>query len=541
MNNQHFRDLLQKSATTEKGDGASRASALGAKRSAFVPMTPRPGHGNSASNADFARQVREQHAGLQPTKKFKSSAPKGSKLGDGYTDRAKERAEAQRREEEEKAKRIRALEQQVKLGTLPAADFEHIREKILADADSGRPQVKGLDRKLLERTRRGEDILDTTGAEKEEDDGDAAPIDVEDALDKLGAQEVQTVARTAAEKVGTKATAAPVAGVKRTRDEIMAELKAKRQRAAQEKAAAAPVFDHRWRKVGEQAKPRLEIDHKGREVLITVDEDGIVKRMVRKPGAGKEGIAAPSSDSSKPVLGADYVLGKQGPAQHKRDAAGDNDDGDDDDDDDDDGDIFAGVGTEYNPLGEEEEDGSSSGDEVESAKKTTAKQETRSEDEDPNADKSRPGDSTAIHPQRRNYFTDEGTEPEQTSKPNYKDVENIIKKAAQIGATISEEVDEQEKMRAEKRAQMLARDRDMDDLDLGFGSSRFEDDEDDGPAGKGRNSDWKRSGKTGDDGWEEGGHGDGKKKRKPKKRKGDVNNIDDVMRVLDGRRSGAKS
>nr|POE76643.1 hypothetical protein CFP56_79329 [Quercus suber] len=71
---------------------------------------------------------------------------------------------------------------------------------------------------------------------------------------------------------------------------------------------------------------------------------------------------------------------------------------------------------------------------------------------------------------------------------------------------------------------------------MGFGSSRFED-EQDGDGGSGAKiklSEWNGAD---DDGWEEGdGKGGGKKKRKPKKRKGDVNNAADIMRVIEGRK-----
>jgi hypothetical protein len=76
-------------------------------------------------------------------------------------------------------------------------------------------------------------------------------------------------------------------------------------------------------------------------------------------------------------------------------------------------------------------------------------------------------------------------------------------------------------------------DRDAQDMDMGFGSSRFADEED-FEEKKVKLSEW--GGKDDDD---EGGKGDakGKRKRGPKKRKGDVNSAADVMRVLERRKA----
>lgn len=71
----------------------------------------------------------------------------------------------------------------------------------------------------------------------------------------------------------------------------------------------------------------------------------------------------------------------------------------------------------------------------------------------------------------------------------------------------------------------------MDDMDMGFGSSRFEDEVDVGGEGVKM---WLFEWKGGDDGWEEDGKGDGKRKCKLKKWKGDVNNVVDIMCVIDG-------
>lgn len=66
-----------------------------------------------SSGVDFARQLAERDQGERPTKKFRSSAaPKGTKLASGYRDRTQERVSV---EEDEKASRVKALEEMLKL------------------------------------------------------------------------------------------------------------------------------------------------------------------------------------------------------------------------------------------------------------------------------------------------------------------------------------------------------------------------------------------------------------------------------------------
>ena len=81
-------------------------------------------------------------------------------------------------------------------------------------------------------------------------------------------------------KKGEMAPPSLIPGKKRNRDQILAEMKAAREAA---KAAAGPSLGAKFKKVGEtRATSRIEMDSKGREVLITVDENGKEKRKVRK-------------------------------------------------------------------------------------------------------------------------------------------------------------------------------------------------------------------------------------------------------------------
>ncbi|KAF2213646.1 hypothetical protein CERZMDRAFT_67096 [Cercospora zeae-maydis SCOH1-5] len=500
MNNDAFRKLVSStSARHDDGTKPSKPAALGAKKTAFVPMTPRPG--KAATNEDFARQVREQHAQMRPPKKYKSSAPKGSKFGAGYVDRAKARQEASD-EHDDRAERIKALEEQAKLGTISWETFEALRDQITGGDVSSTHLVKGLDRQLLERVRRGEDVL---GLGREAG-GDAAPPDVDEELEKLGEKEIAAVKKEQAEKRGVKAIE-PIAGKKRTRDELLAELKAQRRAAAEAKAASAPKLDGRWKKIGEQSKPKVEVDHKGRQVVSVVQEDGTVKRMVKK--VASSGTTADMPDISKPVLGADVAVPEQEAARA--------DEGSDED-------IFAEAGTEYNPLGEDDYD----------------------ENSDSEGETTQPAVATSARI-TRNYFGDSSKQTEEeAAKDRFKGIENVLKKAANIaadkGGSDDEDDDpatrEEREARKAKRARMLAQqDRDLEDMDLGFGGSRGEDEEDALDA-KVKLVEWKGGKAAGDDGWEEddGKRGD-KKKRKPKKRKGDVNNAADIFRVIEGRKA----
>lgn len=529
MNNSQFRNLIFDKEKQDDVRATAKASAtpssLGTKKTGFIPMTPRAVKGGI--DVDFARQVRERKAALQPSKKYKSAAPKGVKYGAGYTDRAKARAEAEG-DEDDKASRIKALEEQMKLGQISEELFESLRDQITGGDISSTHLVKGLDRQLLERVRRGEDVLGM-GSETKED----APPDVDEELDKLGEKEVEAVKKEQAEKKGNMAPPS-LAGKKRTRDELMAELKAQRKAASE--AKAAPVLSGKWRRVGEDQKGRIEIDSKGREVLITVDEDGVVKKRVRKakPQAGeseKGTISMPDAD--KEVLGGDVAV-PEALVQSQ---------GIESDDDD----IFEGVGTAYNPLGndDEEDDDECSDDdedgEVKEQRRTKAlspvptHSSTKEEVPEDNEES-----SAAAAP--RNYFRDTATAEEESTVDRQAGIQDLLKKAAKMDPLKSageegEETSEIEKARHRRRAEMLVQqDRDMDDMDMGFGGGRYED-EGEGDGKEMRLSEWKGSAGGDDEGWEEGGKGEGKKKRKPKKRKGDVNNAADIMRVIEGRKS----
>ena len=87
MNNAQFRKLLETPRPAPSANAAPSATpALGSRQRSSIPMTPRS---LTSGNNEFARQLAAHRASAQPAKKFRSSAaPKGTKFGAGYTDRA---------------------------------------------------------------------------------------------------------------------------------------------------------------------------------------------------------------------------------------------------------------------------------------------------------------------------------------------------------------------------------------------------------------------------------------------------------------------
>jgi hypothetical protein len=404
--------------------------------------------------------------------------------------------------------------------------------------------VKGLDFKLLERIRRGEDVYGTNKKDSAADEPQDEPEgDVDDAFDELEHQKVEAVVKDKAEKKkGQLSTVSLAPGKKRTRDQILAELKASRAAAKAQKESA---LGSRFRKINEQKKPgsRIERDSKGREVLIIVDEDGHEKRKVRRvqPTDGdaepaNNGLLMPDKDA-KP-------LGMEIPEQYRKKEEPEEDE---------DVDIFDDVGDDYDPLAGMDAD-SDTDDEAEKDKSKAEDKPQPEEDGEPGEISEAEAEKKAMPPPpkpvtaapSRNYFKDAktGLISEEASKaPSMSDpaIMAAIKRAAALnpvgrGHGDDEEDDDadakEKKAREERRKKMLSTvDRDEEDMDMGFGTSRFED-EQDFDESKVKLSSW------GDEDGGEGGSrgGQGKRKRGPKKRKGDGNNAADVLRVMEQRK-----
>jgi hypothetical protein len=268
--------------------------------------------------------------------------------------------------------------------------------------------------------------------------------------------------------------------------------------------------------------------------LIIVDEDGHEKRKVRKvqPGADEDegdrnGLLMPDKDA-KP-------LGMEVPEQYRKK--------EEEPEEDDDMDIFDGVGDDYDPLAGM--DGSDSDSDADDDSKKAKQQKTN---EESTADTSMPPPPKPQAP--RNYFQGAKTglvSEEQSKAPSMSDpaIMAAIKRAAALnpiktdkGSDDEDDDEDGEDEEAQKRAMeerkkrlLQMADRDDEDLDMGFGTSRFADEEDFDES-KVKLSKW---GDKDDDGE---GHSKGgpKRKRGPKKRKGDANNAADVLRVMEARK-----
>ncbi|KAI0842869.1 hypothetical protein F5Y06DRAFT_256292, partial [Hypoxylon sp. FL0890] len=522
MNNEQFRRLV--AANTPKpstgSNGASpgaatpRGVSLGSRQRSSIPMTPRS---VGLHKSDFARQLAEQNAGNKQSKKFKSYDPKGSKLAEGYVDRARNRTSE---EEDERAARIKALEESLKKEEIDQETFNKLQAQIAGGDLSSTHLVKGLDFKLLERVRKGENVYGEDGSKE---DSPEIEDDVDEEFEQLEEKEIEAVKKEKAAKKGQLATVPLNPSKKRTRDQILAEMKAAREAA---KAKEDTGLGSKFKKIGAKTPgTRIERDSKGREVLIVVDEDGHEKRKVRKiqPEAGAEETPAKPADLMMPDKNA-KPLGMEVPEQYRKQVQ---------EPEDEDVNIFDDVGDDYDPLaGLEEED---SEDEEATEKKA---QPSDADKKDQAAMPPPPRPTTTAEP--RNYFKDSKTglvSSESLKAPSFSDpaIQAAFKKAASMKpiAKPSEEDDEEAKAKAERLKKLLqSHDRDAEDMDMGFGTSRFEDEED-FEEKKVKLSEWGR-----DDG--EGGHGGGggsKRKRGPKKRKGDVNNAADVLRVMEKQRA----
>lgn len=490
--------------------------------------------GAGGGRLDFARQLAERNEQDRPKKKFRTSAPKGTKFAEGYVDRAKQRQAEQ--EEDDKAVRIQALEESLKKEEIDQATFEKLRDEIAGGDLSSTHLIKGLDFKLLERVRKGEDVFsgDKSNQGKpepsSEKEDEPAEEDVDDAFEQLEEKEVTAIEKEKARKKGQLATRALVPGQKRTRDQILAEMKAAREAA---KAQQESALGSRFKKIGAKKEPgsRIERDAKGREVLIIVDEDGNEKRKVRKVAAEVE----QERESFKVDPNAE-VLGMEVPEYYKKkleeQAKVDEDVA-----------MFSDVESDYDPLGgisSDSDDSNESGDDEKKKQAKTKSHSPKSEGEVDSEGQAAveenmrpPPKPQAQHP--RNYFKSSLISEEQNARPAMNDpsVLAALKKAKTLNAATKSEEEQKEAERQERLKKMMASaDRDAEDMDLGFGTNRLADEEELADDGKTKLSKW-----GDDDDGEDGGGGKSKRKRGPKKKKGDVNSVADVMKVLEKRKA----
>lgn len=585
MNNEQFRRLLQdnnktdtrtgarssidnndtKTSQARDGGGAGGATpgaALGSRMRSSIPMTPyvtyismKPDerereekrddmltsnnkNSRSVTGVNFAQQLAEhrREAGQPPTKRFKSSAaPKGTKLPTGYQDRASQRQAQDSGAGADIEERVAALEELVKQGQIDQATFDKLRAELGVGGDvKSTHMVKGLDWDLLRRVKAGEDVSKATEEpedkkEQKEEQEDAPKeeeeVDLDAEFERVTEEKGQEAAVPVApkEKDKKKGTMAPPpvpTQKKKSRNELLQELKASRAAAAAQPAPPAEsVLGSKFKKLSD-SKPEKkrweERDENGRrrEVLLITDAQGKTKRKTRwldKPGESS-GLLVPDK-SAKP-------LGMEVPAEiASKTAAAPAEEEDD-------GDIFEGVGADYNPLaatGEGDDDSSSDSDEGEIG--------------EAKAEKTAPTEPTPpIQPSKpRNYFATsaqdaarEADEEQAKANPLTRDPNLLaaFKRAAALRQASSSGEETGSAGKDSGRGQRFLEEmrrreaQDAEDMDMGFGGSRVGDEEDEEPVALEA----------------EGGRGGQKRKRGPKKKKGDKENVSDVMRVLDGRK-----
>jgi hypothetical protein len=442
----------------------------------------------------------------------------------------------------------------MKLGEIDRETFEKLVQEITGGDVGTTHLVKGLDRKLLERVRRGEDVLGGEEKKEEEEEEEAEEVpEVEDAFDELAEADIGPITREKVEKKGEKMdTPPPVAGVKRSRNDILKELK--RQREEQAAAAAAehekkyPSLGAGFRKVNAKGEMhRIETDDKGREVLIVTGPDGKEKRKVKKQKVEEQ--PAPEvrydlDDASKPI-------NMHNLPEPKKEESEDED-------------IFEGVGSNYNPLANFDDEESDE-EEIKPELPAAMVEDATRESSEGEVSSPEPGDditdkptATTVPtkpmpaPAKRDYFsstartadskgTSDLSAADATVKAALAKVRNLDENSTLL-QNLGNDTDSTEARLKKRAAELAVSDRDLEDMDMGFGASRFDDAEEMEREGeKVKFSQWKGLGAEGDEDDEKGGKGPKKeRKRGGKKRKGDKNNPDDVLQVMERQKEKKK-
>jgi len=467
--------------------------------------------GGSSTQSEFARQLAANNAAEQKAKKFRSSAaPLGTRLPEGYVDRTKDREDDG---SDERARRLAALEELYKEGGIEHE--EYVRQtKLLGGDVSSTHLVKGLDFKLLEKVRRGEDVMRAirNDGDDEEEAGQNSG-DEEDVLDKVLERDIVPEKKEEKKKKGNLAP--------KTRAEILAELKRSR-----EAAKPVSVLGSKFKKIGVKEDKK---DESGAKVKYVTGADGKVKKMVKKD---KKKSDEPKPDSTK-IMGMIPPPPMPGKTEKKAE------------EEDEDIDIFEGAGTEYSllaGLGDDDDDSSSSSSEEEGEEGGTHPTKRTKSEKMPGPSKSSPPpitpSSSSMPPPppppsapkpKVNYFNEPATSPSSdTYKPpssasallsSDPELAAALAKASTLKAFSTPSEDEAGKRR---KALLEAADRDAFDIDFGFGGSRDfgDEDDDDGTVAK-------------------SGGGSGKKrKRGGKPKKGDKNDAGVVGKIVEARYGG---
>ena len=418
----------------------------------------------------------------------------------------------------------------VKLGQMDEAAFQKVRDELIGGNIKDVHLVKGLDFKLLKRVRGGEDVL-TESLSLEPAQPSSPPAtptdaaDVDEEFERLEAKEIAQGKKVDKAKSGMMAPP-PTAGKKRTRDDILKELRAARAAtSASEGPQDRAGLGSRFSKIGKpNNRSRLERDEKGREVLILVDADGNEKRKIRKEAdttARKKDNSLPLPDKDVAPLGMNVSAVSSQPPVEQEDL-----------------DIFEGIGVDFDPLGQSLDAESDDGENSEEGSHLHGSGAEGTEL--PRLSVTQ----TSTHP-ARNYFDEpqgSGEAPGYADNPlKDPDIIAALKRASKIQEGSSEDAGTAaaDVMRARHQKLLETHDRDAADMDLGFGGSRRGDEEDAEDGKRVRLSQWEG------DGGEEPGRSQGAKgakparKRGPKRKKVDGEDAAAVFKVLERRKEQA--
>lgn len=385
--------------------------------------------------------------------------------------------------------------------------------------------VKGLDFALLQRVRRGENVMDEDSGEGAGDDAVevADEEDVDEKLEKALEKEVVAVEKTREKKHGE------LAPKPKTRAEILAELKRSRQLARE---AAQPSLGSKFRKIGE---PREKVQD-GLRVKHVVGADGKVKRKVKRSDRERQqaqlDVSPPRGVRVMGMMPPPPLPGAKAQREHEQEEA----DGDDDDDDD----IFAGAG-DYDPLaalGGDDDDDDEEDSDSEPPKRLKKQEEAEAlrphaqpERPEPEPGPERKGSMSPPPKPTVNYFNEspadsgsEGYKPPSSASDllaSNPELAAALQKASKLAAIPTKEEAEREKRR---KALVEAHERDSYDIDMGFGGSTTFGDDDD------------------DEGIDSKGGGAKKRKRGGgKKKKGDKNSADVVGKIVEQKYGSGRS
>ena len=434
-------------------------------------------------------------------------------------------------EEDDKTQRVRALEDMVRLGQMSQSDFQKLRDEIIGGDIHDVHLVKGLDYSLLERVKRGEDVLADHKENTDAQPAQSSRLSENEMEAELGELEGKAVIPLSKQENIKQGQLAPMAsirkGTKRSRNDILNDLKAARSAAKSAPHPQQPVLGTKFKKVGTMKEhSRIEIDDRGREVLLMIDADGVTKKKIRKldpvsTSESRESLPMPRQDVAP--LGSELVLPEtQEPSLEEGE------------------DIFEGVGADFNPLG----DLDGSDEDVDIQDDDSASDRGAA---DPKGEKLEPDEKAPIvsrlvsHPADRevqNYFNEPSPPQQVEARHDYLRDPAILaalKKASSIQPLASErQTDEAEATKLARHKRLLeSQDRDADDLDMGFDlSNRFDDDEDTGASKAPRLSIWDHE--------DDRGSKDQRRERKeeqtkrgPQQKKKRRKNVDDAAAVLE--------